>query len=76
MTARTKTRFVVRRGRIGVGGEDKSVEARERENRRGGGAKTDRVPVPVLEYVEHSHYAEGRRLHGITYPDDVLHSQI
>ena len=48
MTARRKTLFVVRSGRIGVGGSDGSEEAREREKRRAGGAKRDKVPVPVL----------------------------
>ncbi len=41
ITARRKTRLVVRSGRIGVGGCEESFEGRERENRRGGGAKTD-----------------------------------
>ena len=49
MTARTKTRLVVNSGSISVGGEQGSLEGREREKRRGGGAKMDRVPVPVLE---------------------------
>jgi len=49
ITARRKTRFVVRRGRIGVGSPGE--EGREREKRRGGGAKRERVPVPVLERV-------------------------
>lgn len=42
MTARRKTRFVVRRGRMGV------PSRVERENFRGRGAKRERVPVPVL----------------------------
>lgn len=42
MTARRKTRFVVRRGRIGVPSEFDSV------NLRGRGAKIEYVPVPVL----------------------------
>lgn len=41
ITARRKTRLVVRSGRIGIGGCEESFEGRERENRRGGGAKTD-----------------------------------
>lgn len=45
-TARRKTRFVVRSGRIGVPAED------VRENFRGAGAKREMVPVPVLfEFV-------------------------
>ena len=50
ITARRKTRLVVRRGRMGIGGgegEDGS-EGREREKRRGVGPKSERVPVPVL----------------------------
>ena len=47
-TARRKTRFVVRRGRIGIGGAEAVTEALEREKRRGVGAKRERVPVPVL----------------------------
>jgi len=51
MMARVKTRLVVRRGSIGVGllFSDGWEEGREREKRRGGGAKRERVPVPVLE---------------------------
>lgn len=41
-TARRKTRLVVRRGRMGKPLGDVRV------NFRGVGAKTDRVPVPVL----------------------------
>ena len=48
MTARRKTRLVVRSGRTGIGCEDGSGEGREREKRRAGGAKSERVPVPVL----------------------------
>ena len=48
MTARVKTRLVVRRGSIGIGGDDGLAAGREREKRRGAGAKTDNVPVPVL----------------------------
>jgi len=48
MMARVKTRLVVRRGRIGVGGCVGSFEGRERVKRRGGGANVERVPVPVL----------------------------
>lgn len=47
-TARKKTRFVVRSGRMGIGGPGGSAEGREREKRSGGGAKRERVPVPVL----------------------------
>jgi hypothetical protein len=43
MTARRKTRFVVRRGRIGV------PSVVERANLRGRGAKIEYVPVPVLK---------------------------
>jgi len=43
ITARRKTRFVVRRGRMSV------PSGWERENLRGLGAKRERVPVPVLE---------------------------
>lgn len=51
MTARRKTRLVVRRGRMGIGGDNGLVglEGREREKRRGVGAKRERVPVPVLQ---------------------------
>ena len=51
MTARRKTRLVVRRGRIGIGGEEgfEGSDGREREKRRGVGAKSERVPVPVLQ---------------------------
>jgi hypothetical protein len=44
MTARVKTRFVVRRGRIG---EPLSFSL----NLRGRGAKIDIVPVPVLRII-------------------------
>ena len=33
---------------MGMGGLVGSVDGRDREKRRGGGAKRDRVPVPVL----------------------------
>ena len=51
MMARVNTRLVVRRGRIRVGllFSDGEKEGREREKRRCGGAKRERVPVPVLE---------------------------
>lgn len=42
ITARRKTRFVVRRGRMGV------PEGEVRENLRAAGAKRENVPVPVL----------------------------
>ena len=48
MTARRKTRLVVRSGRIGMGCDEGSGGAREREKRRAGGAKRESVPVPVL----------------------------
>ena len=48
MTARRKTRLVVRRGSTGIGFEDGSDEGRDKEKRRAGGAKRERVPVPVL----------------------------
>ena len=48
MTARRKTRLVVRRGMTGVGGSGGVGDGRVREKRRGGGAKRERVPVPVL----------------------------
>ena len=48
MTARRKTRLVVRSGRTGIGWDEGSGEGREREKRRAGGAKRDSVPVPVL----------------------------
>jgi len=44
-TARRKTRFVVRRGRIGV------PSVVESANFRGRGAKIENVPVPVLPHV-------------------------
>ena len=40
---------MVRRGRTGIGGSELSVEGRDREKRSAGGAKRDKVPVPVLE---------------------------
>jgi hypothetical protein len=43
ITARRKTRFVVRRGRIGF------PSGEVRENFMGRGAKIEYVPVPVLE---------------------------
>lgn len=51
ITARRNTRLVVRRGRIGVGDREGSEEGREREKRSGAGAKSERVPVPVLDGV-------------------------
>ena len=47
-TARRKTRLVVRSGSTGIGCDEGSGEGREREKRRAGGAKRERVPVPVL----------------------------
>ena len=48
MTARRKTRFVVRSGRTGIGCDEGSEEGRDKEKRMAGGAKRERVPVPVL----------------------------
>lgn len=48
MTARKKTRLVVRRGSTGIGCDEGSGEGREREKRSAGGAKRECVPVPVL----------------------------
>lgn len=53
MTARRKTRLVVRSGSTGIGFDKGSGEGREREKRRAGGAKRERVPVPVLYGSEH-----------------------
>lgn len=36
---------------MGVGGNEGSWEGRVREKRRGGGAKIESVPVPVLGHV-------------------------
>lgn len=63
-TARRKTRLVVRRGRMGVGGAVGSVveeEGLEREKRRAGGAKRERVPVPVLGVAREGQYDIARR---------------
>lgn len=46
-TPRRKTRFVVRRGRIGIRSDGEDGEGFEREKRSWGGAKRARVPVPV-----------------------------
>ena len=48
MTARRKTLLVVRSGSTGIGFVEGSGEGLEREKRRAGGAKRERVPVPVL----------------------------
>jgi len=48
MTARRKTRFVVRSGRMGMGGCDGSSADLEREKRSWFGANMEYVPVPVL----------------------------
>ena len=53
MTARRKTRLVVRSGSTRIGCDEGSGEGREREKRRAGGAKRERVPVPVLCAGEH-----------------------
>lgn len=49
MTARRKTRFVVRRGRIGIGSCSSSLLLGDfdSENRSCGGANIEYVPVPV-----------------------------
>lgn len=47
VTARKKTRFVVRSGRIRIG-LDGSVEGRESSKRNWRGANREYVPVPVL----------------------------
>lgn len=47
-TARRKTRLVVRSGSTGIGCDEGSGEGRDKEKRRAGGAKRERVPVPVL----------------------------
>jgi hypothetical protein len=50
ITARRKTRLVVRRGRTGIGSAFSSFEdgfGLQSENRMGGGAKIESVPVPV-----------------------------
>jgi hypothetical protein len=51
-TARRKTRLVVKRGSIRIGGSPGLVEVIEREKRRGCGAKIEYVPVPVLQVQE------------------------
>ena len=61
MTARMKTRLVVRRGSTGIGFDEESGEGREREKRRAGGAKRERVPVPVLCIGEHRIQLEIRK---------------
>ena len=53
MTARRKTRLVVRSGSTEIGCDEGSGEGREREKRRAGGAKRERVPVPVLCESKH-----------------------
>lgn len=60
ITARMKTRLVVRRGRMGVGGDEESWEGRDREKRKGGGAKMESVPVPVLGCVSSRWKPDGR----------------
>lgn len=49
ITARRKTLLVVKSGSTGIGLSDGSAAGREREKRRAGGAKSESVPVPVLE---------------------------
>ena len=53
MTARRKTRLVVKSGSTGIGCDEGSGEGREREKRSAEGAKRERVPVPVLCEDEH-----------------------
>lgn len=45
--------MVVTSGSIGIGCAEGSGDGREREKRRAGGAKRERVPVPVLCRVQH-----------------------
>ena len=74
MIARVKTRFVVRRGRIGVGEGVGLVKlGREREKRKGGGEKTESVPVPVLRKNKKRFWLQDHRI--LTCPDDVRHLQ-
>lgn len=75
MTARRKTRLVVRRGRIGVGGCVGSEDGREREKRSCGGANMDRVPVPVLHKLRY-YGKPSICAHILTYPVDVLRSPV
>lgn len=53
MTARRKTRLVVRSGSTGIGCDEGSGDGRDKEKRRAGGAKRERVPVPVLCAGQH-----------------------
>lgn len=74
MTARKKTRFVVRRGSIGVSGDEGVVEGREREKRKGVGANSERVPVPVLDQYElDGHTSSYLPLLLVTCLDDAPH---
>lgn len=45
--------MVVRSGNTGIGGDEGSGEGRDKEKRRAGGAKRERVPVPVLCTGQH-----------------------
>ncbi len=49
ITARKKTRFVVRRGKTGLNCVGSSAEGRERVNLKGEGLNIEYVPVPVLD---------------------------
>ena len=49
ITARRKTRLVVRSGRTSVGGASGVEDGLASENLRGRGAKRASVPVPVLK---------------------------
>lgn len=51
ITARRKTLLVVKSGSTGIGLSDGSTAGREREKRSAEGAKSESVPVPVLENV-------------------------
>jgi hypothetical protein len=52
ITARRKTRLVVKRGSTRIRGSPGLVEGIEREKWRGCGAKIEYVPVPVLQVQE------------------------
>lgn len=49
ITARRKTLLVVKSGSTGTGLSDGLTAGREREKRSAEGAKSESVPVPVLE---------------------------
>lgn len=48
ITARRKTRLVVRSGRIRTESSESFEAGRDKEKRRAGGANRESVPVPVL----------------------------